>query len=148
MAAPKHNLYALGNNGGRPRIYENPEDLEIEIVKYFEYCIEKKVNITISGLTLFIGFNSRETLHLYEKRQEFMDIIKRARLSVTEAYEQELYSFKFGGAIFALKNIDKDNWKDKTEQEVSQTITNVAASFGTAIHTTQESATDTPEHKE
>lgn len=148
MGAPKYNTYALGNNGGRPRIYKNPKDLEKKIVEYFDYCIEKKQNITVSGLTLYVGFNSRDTLHSYKNRKEYSDIIKRATLAVAEAYEQELYSFKFGGAIFALKNIDKENWKDKTEQDVKQTITNVTASFGTAIQPAQKPAKNTSRNKQ
>lgn len=148
MAAPKHNLYALGNNGGRPRLYENPEDLESKVVDYFQNCIEDKHNPTISGLTLFLGFNSRDTLHSYKDRQEFSDILKRATMAIEMSYENELYSFKFGGAIFALKNINKEYWKDKTEQEVKQTITNVEASFGTTIQSAHKPSEDTPLDKE
>lgn len=148
MAAPKHNLYALGNNGGRPAHYEKPEDLESKVNEYFEFCIENKMECAVSALCQYLGFANRKSFQDYEDRKEFSLIIKRARQAIEMSYELDLRTFKFGGAIFALKNINKEYWKDKTEQEVSQTITNVAASFGTAIQSTQESTTDTSEHKE
>jgi hypothetical protein len=144
MAAPKINYFTLGNNGGRPRIYKTPEDLERKCIEYFDFCITDKQIITITGLCLFLGIH-RDTLNGWRKeKNEFSDIINRAMQSVEIAYETKLDTFTFGGAIFALKNINKEYWKDKTEQEVSQTITNVAATFGgSAIQPTQESTTDT-----
>lgn len=148
MAAPKHNLYALGNNGGRPAKFENPEDLELKIVEYFDFCMKEKMECAISGLHQFLGFNDRDALLKYEKKEEFGSIIKRARQAIEMSYELDLRTFKFGGAIFALKNINKKHWQDKTEQEVKQTNYNVTAAFGTTIHPAQEPASDTPEHKE
>lgn len=133
MAAPKFNLYAFGNNGGRPAQYKDPEDLELKVVEYFDFCVENKCELAIKGLAQYLGF-SRQSIHDYEKRgDEFSYIIKRARQAIEMSYELDLRTFKFGGAIFALKNINKEEWKDKTEQEVSQTITNVSATFGGAI---------------
>ena len=43
MPAPKGNKYALGNNGGRPRKYETPEDMELKIVEYFESLEEEVI---------------------------------------------------------------------------------------------------------
>lgn len=37
MAAPKGNLYGLGNNGGRPREFPTPEDMEKKVNEYFEW---------------------------------------------------------------------------------------------------------------
>jgi len=142
MAAPKINYFTLGNNGGRPRKYETPEKLESRCLDYFEYCVTDKQVITITGLCLYLGIH-RDTLNAWRKEDnEFSDIVKRAIDCVLIAYETKLDTFTFGGAIFALKNIDKENWKDKTESEVKQTITNVEASFGSAIQTPQEPTTN------
>lgn len=122
MAAPKHNLYALGNNGGRPKIYEDPQELEAKCEQYFLWCIENKVNLTITGLGLFLGFSSRNTIDEYSKRDEFSSIIKRAKFVVENSYEQQLDSFKYGGAVFALKNM---GWKDQVDSNITQTITTV-----------------------
>lgn len=140
MAAPKHNLYALGNNGGRPAVYETPETLEQKVIEYFIYCEEYKEPITISGLTQFLGFVHRQSLLDQEKRgKEFSDIIKRAKQAVEISYEKDLRTMRFGGSIFALKNINREEWKDKTEQDVNQTITNVNANFGNPIQSPPES---------
>lgn len=153
MPAPKHNLFALGNNGGRPKVFETPELLELECTDYFEWCIENKEVLTITGLCLYLKV-TRQTLHrwidghLDKEGEVFSDIIKRACAVIENAYEKKLDTFTFGGAIFALKNINKDYWKDKTEQEVKQIITNVQASFGGAVQATQEPTTDTQFDKE
>jgi len=148
MAAPKHNLYALGNNGGKERIFKTPEELEAKVIDYFNWCVETKTEIAKNGLELFIGFNSRTTWSNYMKREEYVDILNRAKKSVVYSYELDLRSFKFGGAIFALKNLDPENYVDKVEQNVNQIITNVEASFGTTISTPQQSSEDTSFNKE
>jgi len=149
MPAPKHNLYALGNNGGKERIFETPELLEKKIIEYFDWCVETKTEIAKNGLELFIGFNSRSTWSNYMKREEYLDILNRAKKVVIYSYELDLRSFKFGGAIFALKNLDPENYVDKVETENKSTITNVAATFGgNTIHTPQESVNDSPIDKE
>ena len=115
--APKFNLYALGNNGGRERIFATPEELESKVIEYFNWCVETKTEIAKNGLELFIGFNSRSTWSNYMKREEYLDILNRAKKAVVYSYELDLRSFKFGGAIFALKNLDPDNYVDKVETE-------------------------------
>lgn len=144
MAAPKFNLYALGNNGGKERIFETPELLEKKIIEYFDWCVQTKTEIAKNGLELFIGFNSRSTWSNYMKREEYLDILNRAKKAVIYSYELDLRSFRFGGAIFALKNLDPENYVDKVETENKSIITNVAATFGgSSIQSPQEPTTDT-----
>lgn len=147
MGAPKHNLFALGNNGGRPKVFETPNDLEKECTEYFEWCIENKEVLTITGLALYLNVTlktlSRWRAGEIDKNgKEFSPIINRAVQCVENAYEKKLDTFTFGGAIFALKNINKEHWRDKTEQEVNQTNRNVTANFGTTLQSTQESEED------
>lgn len=122
MAAPKGNLYALGNQGGRPRIYQSPEEMESRVIAYFDDCIERKINVTVTGLALYIGFNSRKMLYEYRLRQEFSDIIIRALTAVEHGYELNLHTFSAFGAKFALMNM---GWKESQEQHITQTITTV-----------------------
>jgi hypothetical protein len=123
MAAPKDNKYALGlTNNGRPPIYASPEDLQQKIMEYFAYCEERKENIKITGLCLFCGFESRQSFYDYELKKEFSYTIKRARMVIESHYEEGLNTFKYGGAVFGLKNM---GWKDQVESHVTQTITNV-----------------------
>lgn len=127
MAAEKGNKYALGNNGGRPALFETPEELNEAIRKYFEedhktrvVVVGKAPNnyevilpvITVTGLALYLGFESRQSLYDYEDKKEFSYIIKRARLFIEEEYEEQLQHGNTTGAIFALKNM---GWSDKTE---------------------------------
>ena len=114
MAAPKDNKYALGNNGGRPPVFDNPKDLEKKCIAYFKYCIEKIEKPTITGLTLYVGFCSRSSWDEYIKKDVFSDIVKRAKLAVENSYEQNGNTID----IFALKNM---GWTDR--QEIYQTNT-------------------------
>jgi hypothetical protein len=108
MAAKQGNKYALGNNGGRPPKFESVEELEQKVIAYFSYCVENSVKATITGLALYLGFDSRQSLYDYGDKEEFSYTIKRARLAVENSYELSGQSFD----IFALKNM---GWKDKTE---------------------------------
>ena len=149
MAAPKFNLYALGNNGGVEKKYKTPKEFDLKAKAYFDWCIENKQDIAINGIALFMGFYDKKGFKNYLKYEEFVPYIKRALTVVELSYELDLRSFKFGGSIFALKNLNREDWKDKTEQEVLQMITNVEATFGGAtVQPTQESSTDTQLNKE
>ncbi|MEK0336744.1 MAG: DNA-packaging protein [Nitrosopumilus sp.] len=124
MAAPKGNKYALGcTTNGRPPIFESPEQLEEKCREYLEYCIKEKEKPTITGLTLYVGFCSRSSWDDYAKRKEYSYIVKRAKLTIQNSYEQS------GGVfdIFALKNM---GWKDKTEVDNTHTIKTTTIKWG------------------
>lgn len=99
---------------GRPRVYEKADELELAVEDYFNRTPQNE--ITITGLALHLGFESRQSFYDYEKNDEFSYIIKRSRLRVELAYEWRLNSNACTGAIFALKNM---GWRDKTEVENS-----------------------------
>lgn len=111
MAAEIGNKYSVGNNGGRPPIWDNAEELNEKITEYFSQSKTQNIKATITGLALYLGFDSRQSLYDYEKKDEFSYIIKRAKLAVENSYEMGGTAFD----IFALKNM---GWKDKTEQDV------------------------------
>lgn len=115
MAAPKNNKYAVGNNGGRPPKYESAGSLQQEIDSYFEFVKEKDSKPTITGLALYLGFESKQSLYDYQKKDEFSYLIKRARLRVEHNYELQLMSSSATGPIFALKNM---GWADKKELDL------------------------------
>lgn len=139
MAAAKGNKYGLGNDGGRPAMFETPEQAQKKIEKYFE-TIKGKFHMethpetqlefrvwdiepepaTITGLALFLGFESRQSLYDYEKKEGFTCIIKKARLRVEHEYEKKLNYDKCTGAVFALKNM---GWSDR--MDLQQTSTNI-----------------------
>lgn len=135
-------ILELGMNlGGRPAHYESAEEMAKEIESYADHCkgefhyedvegkggvvTKKKVwdrypePITITGLCLYLGFESRQSFYDYEKRAGFSYIIKKARMIVENAYEKRLSNDVPGsatGAIFALKNM---GWKDQHQTELS-----------------------------
>ena len=60
---------------------------------------------TITGLALFIGFNSRQEFEDHEKKPRFAPALKRARLKIEAEYEKKLPLTSAAGAIFALKSL-------------------------------------------
>ncbi len=119
MSAPKGNKYALGlTTNGRPPVFESAEELEIKCAEYFENCETNKEKATITGLALFLGFESRQSIHDYKDKEVFSYVIKRAMLAVENSYETSGSAFD----IFALKNM---GWKD--QQEVRNTNMNIDA---------------------
>jgi hypothetical protein len=123
MPAPIGNKYALGNKGGRPAVYKSPKKLQSRIDEYFQYIkgekkgrrwIRREEPATVTGLALFLGFISRQSLLDYREREEFSDIIKKAVTRVEHEYEKKLSGFSTTGSIFALKNM---GWKDKIVNE-------------------------------
>lgn len=101
---------------GRPLTYDSPEDLQKAITEYFEQVAEAKGIITVTGLALHLGFDSRQSIYDYKERDEFSYIIKRALLMVENAYEMRVCGNNPTGPIFVLKNM---GWKDKSEVEQS-----------------------------
>ena len=123
MAAPLGNLFALGNNGGKPSFFNDVESFQKRVVEYFESFIdldEKSkdpvlgTKPTTTGLAMWLGFKSRQSLYDYNKKDEFSYIIKKASLLIEMGYEEQLDSKNATGAIFALKNM---NWTDKVETD-------------------------------
>lgn len=147
MPAPFGNRYAVGNNGGKPPAYESAEQLQLECDDYFEFIKgefhyeqqevatkdgpvlqnvivwdRRPETTTITGLALFLGFCSRQSIYDYAAKEEFAYIIKRAMARIEQGYEFGLAGTSPTGSIFALKNM---GWKDKTEVD-----TNINAHIG------------------
>lgn len=131
MSAPIGNTFAKGAASGRPAAYKSSKVMFNKVVAYLKWIQgEKKKTkgkkpaiddgewiripepITITGLCLFLGFDSRQSFYDYEKREEFSYIIKKIRLLVENRYELALGTKEVTGAIFALKNM---GWRDKVE---------------------------------
>lgn len=92
--------------GGRPPIWDDAEAFAKKAEEYF--TTEK--NPTWSGLALYLGFESRQSLEDYKKKEEFSYPIKKALLRIENIYESNLQKGNPTGSIFALKNF---GWKDK-----------------------------------
>lgn len=115
-------VVSRNNKVGRPRKYQNVEELEKLIDEYFLKCDETKRPYTITGLALYLDMD-RKALLRYEKEyeDEFCHTIKRAKERVQEFVECCL--FKKGiaqGVIFNLKN----NFGWEENQKVDATVNN------------------------
>lgn len=98
---------------GRPAMFTDPEDMQAAVDQYFSETPE--IKYTITGLALFIGFESRQSFYDYEEHTDFSYIIKKARLRIEHGYELRLMTRNVTGAIFALKNM---GWKDRVDSEI------------------------------
>lgn len=128
------NLFSIGNNGGQPPIYTDPNVLANKIAEYLDWEDENRALTakkqgngiyTIEGCALFLGFATRESFYDYEKRTpEFFYVLNRFRLFMTHWNAQKLYNgVSFAGSQFWLKNWG--GYKDESEQNINQTVTTV-----------------------
>lgn len=124
------NKFALGlTTNGQPPMYDEPEKLQEIIVDYFESLKDEETNTfkerpTITGMALYLGFCSRQSMYEYKEKKDFSYIIKRATMVIESTYERMLTEKNATGCIFALKNM---GWKDerdiKSESIIKATIT-------------------------
>lgn len=102
---------------GRPPRFKTPEEFDAKAAAYFKRARRRP---TINGLTLFLGFCSKDSLYELGKKPAFTDSVKRARCQVEQGYESCLYNQFCSGPIFALKNF---GWSDRQEIEHSGAVT-------------------------
>lgn len=119
---------------GRPPVFKDADELLNRGLEYFEWVKGEKhmtvdkqglqveswtrlpEHVTITGLCIFLGFDSRQSFYDQEKRDNFSYPIKKLRMLVENSYEHGLRSQQVAGSIFALKNM---GWADKTEQDLT-----------------------------
>lgn len=117
-------------------MYNTAEEMQEMIDKYFDQCegtmkVDKEGNVftdkygepvmfgrkplTITGLALALGFNSRQALLNYQAKDEFYDTIMRAKARIEQYAEERLFD-KDGanGAKFSLSN-NFEGWKEKQQ---------------------------------
>lgn len=93
-------------------MWKNIQAVQKLVDAYFETTDKP----TLSGLAYFLEV-SRQTLYNYSEKDEFLDIIKRARARIEVSYEERLiYGTQPTGVIFALKNM---GWTDKLSTDIS-----------------------------
>lgn len=133
------------DRGGRPLKYETADELQAAIDVYFKQCDERTKTIvtksgdvievpdpapyTISGLCLVLDLD-RQSLLNYSRREEFFDIVRRAKLRIQNDIELRSFNNNPTGAIFNLKcnfgyrdSIDV-NLGGQDENPIKQEITN------------------------
>lgn len=102
------------------RRFATPVLMEREVELYFFDCEARNTTPTLSGLALSLGFSTLGALRRYEgyDEGEYKGVIDRARLRIMDLLEQAVASGRGAGAQFLLKNMDKDEWRDRTETSV------------------------------
>ncbi len=124
--------YAAGNKWGAMKgVFQTPEELRDAIQEYFVEIVKpinRQLRPTVNGLCYHLGFASRQSFHDYEKREGYDYYCKRATLFILSCYEEKLHTRDWGGAAFALKNIEKGYWTDEVIQH--QRVEEVKANFG------------------
>ena len=88
------------------------------VVDKYGYAVKVGVRpLTITGLALALGFNSRQALLNYQAKEEFHDTILRAKAKVEQYAEERLFD-KDGanGAKFSLSN-NFEGWREKQQIE-------------------------------
>lgn len=130
----------MSNSVGQPRYIKSLPDLVAKIDKYFKGCEgtplldskgEPVINkfgkvvllgyepLTIMGLALALGFNSRTTLLNYSAIPEYMNTIADAKARVQKFAEVSLYDREtVQGSKFNLSN--NFGWSEK--QEINSTV--------------------------
>jgi hypothetical protein len=109
-------VYVRGDYEEIDSLIIDPDTKESTIVKKKVYSRDPEP-ITITGLTLFLGFQSKSSLDDYCKdSEEFAFIIKKAKLLVEHNYEKGLHEEYPTGKIFALKQM---GWRDKQDVDVT-----------------------------
>ena len=126
--------------GGRPPVYKTVEEMQTKIDAYFEECAGRVATdaegnplidkygeviiigqrpLTVTGLALALGFNTRQALINYQAKEEFVDAILRAKTRIEQYAEERLYD-KDGanGAKFSLAN-NFEGWKEKQQIDAS-----------------------------
>lgn len=107
---------------GRPRKFNNPDELFEAGIEYIQECIDNGEPLTVTGLCLALDAN-KDTILDYERGKyneegkDFSAPIKKLKMMVENGYEKLLHTGKPTGGIFALKNF---GWKD--EQHMIQTV--------------------------
>jgi DNA-packaging protein gp3 len=95
----------LGNSrSGRHLKFRNAAELGQAVNSYFDECEKNKRPYLISGLAFHLSV-TRQTLLNYAAREEFSQVIERAKARCEMYAEQQLFvNNNMRGAIFNLKN--------------------------------------------
>jgi len=124
----------LGKLGGRPKLYDNPDDLLKDAFDYFEWCDDiQKGNYTLMGLRGYRGLYSRSTWDNYKKRSEFLDaILLLENILLTQAEHRLRHGMGFMGGQYFLKCHGGEEWQDVNKTEAKVDMNNIEVVFAGA----------------
>ena len=113
---------------GSPPMYSDPLEMQRVCDNYFNWCDRQTKTIirnknekiiykpyTVSGLTLALGFASVQSLLDYEKKPQFSDIIKKAKLRVANWTEEKASNGEID-TVFGMFSLKCNfGWVEKQE---------------------------------
>ena len=99
--------------GGRPKKFNNKEELQNKIDEYKLYLKDNDKPPTMAGLAYYTGID-RTTLYNYKKDDEFFNTIKEFVDWILMNYEETAICKPSGGIVFLMKNY---GYADKVEIE-------------------------------
>lgn len=105
-----------GEGGGSAPKYANDEELQQGILGYFDLADSKKKIYSKAGLLGFLNV-SRPTWMEYRKK--YPNTIRAAEFAIEEAWVERLASPGATGAIFYLKNAFKEDYRDRSETDLT-----------------------------
>lgn len=132
---------------GRPALFQTPEEMQVCINAYFDYCKPTFLTVkgkqvldkngtpvidpnppTITGLAYFLGFESRQSMYDYAKREGFSYVVARARTRMEAERERDLCAGRnVDGNKFYLANMS--GWKAEQERKHDVSISASVSSF-------------------
>lgn len=102
----------------RPRKYQTQEKLKERVASYFKDIGDNKGIPSKVGFRLWLDLN-RQTYYIYSSMDLFSDILKRADDLIEQWWVHKLSGTTPTGAIFYLKNAFRDDYKDRTETDIT-----------------------------
>ena len=105
-----------GEGGGQPPKYKSEQDIKEKIVEYANATAQKNRMLTKAGLLFHLDI-SRPVYAEYKKK--YPNSIRWIELAIEEDWVNRLASTGATGAIFYLKNAFRDEYKDRTETDMT-----------------------------
>ena len=121
MTKSKHTPTANKKKLGRPRKYAAAASLQKKVDAYFNSLKPGKdqprpLPPTLSGLAVFLDFADFSTFKDYEANPDFSHVLKKAKMRIAAAHEEQLFSPGCTGSIFWLKHNCGDMFRESPMQ--------------------------------
>jgi len=105
--------------GGRPRLYDTPEQFNEAVNAYYQACIQHREPLTLTGMCLHMGFSGRNAMFRYAAYEGFLHAVTRARTLIEYGYEKVVLMDKNSAAARLLTCIGGDDfWNPAQKIEV------------------------------
>lgn len=104
-----------GEGGGK---YKTSDELSRKLYSYFDISSKEGIRPSKAGLRVMLDID-KSTYSRYKKNPKFATHIKRAESIIEAAWVNRLDSAAATGAIFYLKNAFSEDYRDRTETDIT-----------------------------